>query len=384
MFQIELDSEKLKDIVKKADKICGTLEPSNRKITFFAEGSSLYVFASDGCFSGYFEVSRYIFPKIFSPFEVPLDVVKQFIVELSGKIILIYQNGIVTFKCFNETLRLRVNYVSNEINLPKIPQFAITVPKSHFLNELDFVSCYLEEGQYVNAILNGKTVELIAHNFDMVSYSALKTNSISDAANAVNTVDTIDTKFEYIENSQTEKSGQLALSIPYVSVRHIIKTFDLEEAESFALYLDNFQKKIYIVGKNIYKVCGNDLEEDPIRIRTICKTFKQKLRINNSHLKKLLRRALIAGKFSDINLYTHLGELVAVSRYGSIAYKGSMEIEEIKEEVKFFIKTKAYLFRSALNRIGSQNILIDVTEDLVILTVPSLTRFLILKNNGMQ
>ncbi|MFN3691932.1 MAG: hypothetical protein ACK4R7_03470 [Fervidobacterium sp.] len=379
-FQIELDSEKLKETIKKADKVCGTLEPSNRKITFFAEEGRLYLLASDGCLGGYFEISQYLFSKNFSPFEIPLDVVKQFVSELNGKVNLIYQNGIVTFKCLNETLRLRVNYSSEEVKLPKVPQHYINISRKQLLNEIDFVSCYLEEGQNINVFINGKVIELISHNFGIVAYSVLKAYNIQRYVSQED-----DKKVDVRANENIEdKLNKVALSIPYVSARHTIKVLDLEDNEELKIRYSANEKKVYIEGRNLYKVCGDKPEEGPDRIGSLCKMFKQKFRINNNQLKRLLRRALIAGKFSDMQLYTRSGELVVVSHHGSIAYKGSMEIGETESNNQFSIKTKAYLIRGALNRIGSQNVLVDVIENWAILAAPSLTRFIILKNNTVQ
>lgn len=379
-FQIELDSEKLKEIIKKADKVCGTLEPSNRKITFFAEEGKLYLFATDGCLGGYFEISQYLLSKNFHSFEIPLDVVKQFVAELNGKVSLIYQNGVVTFKCFNETLRLRANYSSEEVKLPKVPQHSIDISKKQFLNEIDFVSCYLEEGQNINIFINGKVMELISHNFGIVAYSVLKAYNTQ---RHVSQEDDEKGDVQAIKNVE-DKLKRVALSIPYVSVRHTIKVLDLEDTEELTIRYSDVEKKMLIKGKNLYKICGDEPEEGPNRIGSLCKMFKQKFRINNSQLKRLLRRALIAGKFSDMQLYTRSGELVVVSQHGSIAYRGSMEIGETESNIQFSIKTKAYLIRSALNRIGSQNVLVDVIEDWAILAAPSLNRFILLKNDIVQ
>jgi len=360
-FTIELDSEKLKNIVKKADRICGTLEPSTRKLTFFTQEGKLYILASDGCFKGYFELSPYLFSKPFPAFEIPLDVVKQFSTELAGRVNLLFQDNTITLKCQNEILRLKVNYVGKEIRIPRPYESIIKLSKKKFLNELDFVSCFLEEGSYANVFLTSNFVEFISHHMGIVSY--------------------VKSKVEKLLEEDNVKFSKMSISIPYVSARHIIKTIDTEETEELRIHFTEGEQQLIIQSANFYTSCGDLPEENPDRIKNLCQMFEAKVRISTTQLQRLLRRALISGKFSDVQLYTRNGELVVVSQSGAIAYKGSIELEST---IPFSVKTKAHLLRSALARIGSQNILIDVVQDYVVLSSPSLSRFLILRNERVQ
>ncbi|MEN3042269.1 MAG: hypothetical protein ABDH59_03070 [Fervidobacterium sp.] len=361
MFTIEIDSGKLKDILKKADKVCGTLEQANRKISLFSYEGKLYFLASDGCLYGYFDLAPYLFPRTFQPFEIPLDVVKQFSLELNGKVNLLFQDNMITFKCQNEILRLRVNYTGKEISFPKTSDSYIRLYRKKFINELDFASCFLEEGSYTNFFITRDCVEFISHHMGIVSYVRLKSES-------------------KLENKD-EEFREFSLRIPYVSSRHIIKALDNEQAEELAIYFDDSVLKLHIKAMNYYTFCGDLAEENPDRIRNLCRSFQPKLRINSLQLQRLLRRSLILGRFSDVQLYTRSGELVVISQHGPIAYRGSMEIEI---NLSFSIKTKAHFLKSALTRIGSQYILVDVIDDYVLLSAPSLSRFLILKNEKIQ
>lgn len=360
-FTIELDSEKLKNIVKRADRICGTLEPSTRKLTFFTQEGKLYVLASDGCFKGYFELAPYLFSKAFPPFEILLDVVKQFSTELVGRVNLLFQDNTITFKCQNEILRLKVNYVGKEIRIPHLYDSMIKLSKKKFLNELDFVSCFLEEGSYANLFLTSNSVEFISHHMGIVAY--------------------VKSKVEKLPEEENLKFDKTSISIPYVSARHIVKTIDTEETEELKIHFAEGEQQLIIQSTNFYTSCGDLPEDNPDKIRNLCQMFDVKSRVNTTQLQKLLRRSLISGRFSDAQLYTRNGELIVVSQSGAIAYKGSIELEST---VPFSVKTKAHLLRSVLARIGSQNILIDVIQDYVVLSSPSLSRFLILRNDRIQ
>lgn len=364
-FTIEIDAEKLKDILKKADRVCGTLEPSNRKLTFFPQEGKLYLMASDSCFRGYFELSPYLFSKPFQPFQISLDVVKQFSSELLGRVNLLFQDGIVTFKCQNEILRLRVNYIEN-MAIQKVPEKMVLVSKKKFLSDFDLASCFIEEGSNVDIFISPNNIELISHHSGMLSYIKLGTQNIEESEEKET--------FEF-------KSGSFSTSIPYVSARHIIKTFDLEEIEEIKIHFDELDQKMYILGNDIFTVCGDKPTETPEKIRNLCNRFQIQAKINAAQLQKLLRRSLISGRFSDTQLYTRNGELVVVSQHGGIAYKGGINTEI---NVNFSIKIKAHLLRSALNRMGSQNVLIGIVDDFVLFSSPSLTRFLILRNERVE
>ncbi|MGC8820257.1 MAG: hypothetical protein ACP5KD_05775 [Fervidobacterium sp.] len=356
VLTIEVDAQKLKDVVKRSDRVCGTLEPSNRRLAFFAQDGKLYALASDGCLKGSFELSPYLFSRSFQPFEISLDVLKQFSSELSGKVNLLIQDGIITFKCQNEILRLKVNYVDN-IQIQKIAEKGIKMVRRKFLSEIDYSSCFLEEGNNVDVFISGNLLELISHYAGILSYVKLNVG-------------------------QNELTGaSYSISIPYVSSRHVVKALDLEESEEIIIYYDEYEKKLHLKSTHLYTLCGDTPAENPERVRNVCSQFKVHSKISASQLQKLLRRSLISGRFSDVQLYTRLGEVVVVSQYGSIAYKGSMEADI---NAIFSVKTKANLLRSALNRIGSQNILVDVIDDFVVFSSPSLTRFLILRNERVQ
>ncbi|HCI30111.1 MAG TPA: hypothetical protein PKI14_07755 [Fervidobacterium sp.] len=365
---LEVDAEKFKNILKKADKVCGTLEPSNRKVLFFVEENEIYVMASDGCLTGFFELSPIYLPKPFPAFEAPLDVVKQFLSELYGKVIFSYQNGILSLKCQTEILQLKVGYVQpqngEELHLPKKEyengEDIVRISKKKFLAELDLVSGYLEEGNYIDIFYSGNYFELLSQHSGIVSYARIKSNLTkeSDAS--------------FLSES---------ISIPFVSARHMIKTMEMEETEDLKILFQESEKGMHIIGESFYTIRGDTPSESPERIRQLCAKASPDCRILTNQLQKVLRRALLAGRFSDIEIYTRSDQIVVVSRYSSIAYKGTLEVE-CKND--FSIKTKAYLLRSAINRLGSQNLIISVVDKFVIIASPSLTRFLILGNKRVQ
>jgi hypothetical protein len=369
-YIVEVEAELLKGIIKKADKVCGTLEPSMRKLVFLSEDESLYVIASDGCLSGYFPVVPF-YSKITSPFEVRLDVVKHFVSELSGKIILHFQDGVLSLKSQNEMMRLRITPFQKDreekIFVPKHPEGAV-FSKRKLLSELDFVSSFLEEGSYVDLYFSRSALEVISQHYGLVAYSRLDVERNTDNPEMVSENDMV----------------SFSVRIPYVSTRHLIKVLEIEETNQVQFSFNPIRNKVVIFSGDTFTMCADIPEETPHVLRNRCSRFEPKIRILSSLLQRLLRRSLIAGRFSDVEIYSRQGEIVVVSQNGPIAYKGSIPIQRESEEVQFSFQTKAFMLRSVLNRIGSQHVLIDNVDEYVLLAPPSLSRFLVVRNQRIQ
>ncbi|MGC9796456.1 hypothetical protein MNL76_05310 [Fervidobacterium riparium] len=361
-YIIEVDSEQIRQAIKKADKVCGTLEPSMRKLTFFAENEKLYLKASDGCFTGFFPLTTFFY-KSLHPFEIPLDVVKQFVSELNGKLTLSFQDGILTLKSQNELLRLRMNFIQEEIKLPSFEN-KVVFQKKRILSELDFVSCFLEEGNYTDLFYAFDRLEIVSSHLGLIAYSKIENRPINEQSDGTG-----------------EKPERFSLSIPYVSTRHLLKALDTEETDSIELSYNPNSDKLLIYCGDVYTMCGDKPERTPDRIREVVRSIVPVARVYKEQIQRLLRRSLISGRFSDVEVYSRHDEIVVVSQQGSIAYKGSVSAEVNAE---FSVKTKAYLLRSALNRIGSQYVVIGNSGEFTLFSSPSLSRFLILRNQRVQ
>uniref|UniRef100_A0A7V4KEK3 DNA polymerase III subunit beta n=1 Tax=Fervidobacterium pennivorans TaxID=93466 RepID=A0A7V4KEK3_FERPE len=368
-YIVEVEAEVLKSIIKKADKVCGTLEPSMRKLVFLSEDERLYIIASDGCLNGYFPVVPF-YSKIASPFEIPLDVVKHFVSELSGKISLHFQDGVLSLKSQNETLRLRIAPFQKDreekVFVPKHTEGAV-FSKRKLLSELDFASSFLEEGSYVDLYFSRNALEVISQHYGLVAYSRLD----------------VERNMENPESVSELNIGSFSIRIPYVSARHLIKVLEIEETNQVHFSFDPIKNKVVIFSGDMFTMCADIPEETPHMLRNLCIRFEPKIRILSSLLQRLLRRSLIAGRFSDVEIYSRHGEIVVVSQHGSIAYRGSIPIEGESEEIRFSFQTKAFMLRSVLNRIGSQYVLIDNVNEYVLLAPPSLSRFLVVRNKGI-
>jgi hypothetical protein len=164
----------------------------------------------------------------------------------------------------------------------------------------------------------------------------------------------------------------------------LIKVLEIEETNQVQFSFNPIRNKVVIFSGDTFTMCADIPEETPHVLRNRCSRFEPKIRILSSLLQRLLRRSLIAGRFSDVEIYSRQGEIVVVSQNGPIAYKGSIPIQRESEEVQFSFQTKAFMLRSVLNRIGSQHVLIDNVDEYVLLAPPSLSRFLVVRNQRIQ
>ncbi|ODN30681.1 hypothetical protein [Fervidobacterium thailandense] len=368
MYTLEIGVERLKEAVKKADKTCGTLEPTNRKLVFTVANEKLYVLATDGCLTGIFEISPFIFSKAFSAFEVPLDVVKQFLSELSGTLIFSYQDQILTLKCYSETLRLRTSrptlqnlqdpHFSREIaTYLRKPLAFLRVNRRRFISSLDFVSAYLEEGTKVDVVFHGGDILLFSESSGVLTHSRLQSFE--------NDLDDLDSVW----------SAYAPLSIPFVSSRHLIKALEVEQVEEIELWEE--RGKLLVAGQSLYISCADKPELSHLEILGLLRNLTPQGRIPTRSLQKVLRRALIAGRYSEVDIQSRHGQLTFISHHGSITYKASLETSV---EANFSVKARAYVLRTVLGRLNSQNTLISVEGQHVIFYSPSLTMFILLRN----
>lgn len=370
MYTLEIDVQIFKEAIKRADKTCGTLEPMNRKLVFSPVSDKMYIFATDGCLTGIFEICPFLFSKPFSAFEVPLDVLKQFLSELSGTLVFNYQDQVLTLKCHGETLRLRTGRPSmqNFQQFKEIltdfrkPPSPLRVNRRRFLSALDFVSAYLEEGSKVDVLFQGENILLFAESSGILTHSRIRTFESLLA-------------FEERELSNTQNSPCASLSIPFVTTRHLIKVLDIDEVEELELWEE--KGKLFLSSRSLYISCADKPELSHVEILQTLQNLKFQGRIPTKSLQRVLRRALISGRYSEVDIHSKYGQLIFISHHGGITYKASLDVPVV---ANFSVKARAYMLRMVLGRLNSQNTLVSVEGQYTIFYSPSMTMFVILKN----
>lgn len=368
---MEIEATRLKNAVVKADKVCGSLEPSNRKLSFIVDNGRLYAVASDGCLSGYFDLGPFLFQRPFAPFEVPLDILKQFLSELSGHLTLTYQDQIFTLRAMGEVLRLKVNRSSyiersrGDFSLIKEAVWYAGISKRRLLGDLDLVSSFLEEGAKAELHISSAGVEMCSHHAGIASY----------------------TSHEWPKLELLNRGGSWPvpenLSVPYVTSRHLLKVLEQESSDTVEISHDGSRLFFRFGGElgglplSFYSLCGDRTEGFISTLRAVTREAQIVGRIPSRHLLRILRRSLIVGRFSEVELRGEPGTVVVFAQHSGIAYRASIDVEL---DLAFSTRVRAYLLRSALNRLGTQNVLVSVRRDFVLFFTPSLTRFILLPN----
>ncbi len=345
-------SDTFNNLLKKIDRICGTLEPTTRRVGFLRFAGQEYLYGTDGCFEGFLLISNKAEGKIFqnyiSAVEIPLDILKTFLKDVKGDVEISIGTEDIFVKVYRENLKVRTGIIDKTLDFTQ-EEFS-KVDKNVLTKKLDFVSGYLEEGNFVDLFFHPTYLELISHNYGITAYTKLPL--------------------------ETKRVGKLALS--FVSVRHFVKTLELEENDEFLISpIDGG-----VVGTsndNYYRICASYLQHSSEKIAEVVRNFEPKAYVEVERFSNMLKKSLVAGKFADVVVYSMDDELVVNSFQRGIVYKATTDITT-KERILFSFKTKSYFLRSALVRIGSKKVLFGTYNEYVILSSLNRERFLVVKN----
>ncbi len=347
-----IKSDILNKLLKKLDRICGTLEPTTRRIGFLRFAGQEYLYGTDGCFEGFLLLSGEgkIFQNYISPVEVPLDILKTFLKDVKGDVEISISTEDIFLKAYKENLKVRTGILDKRLDFTE-EEFS-KVGKNELIKKLDFVSGYLEEGNFVDLFFHPTHLELISHNYGITAYTKLPL--------------------------ETKRLGKLAL--PFVSVRHFVKTLELEENDEFLT--TPVDEPLGIIGNsngNYYRICASYLQHSSEKIAEVVRNFEPKAYVETERFSNMLKKSLVAGKFADVVVYSMDDELVVNSFQRGIVYKATTDMT-IKKRISLSFKTKSYFLRSALTRIGSKKILLGTYDEYVILASLNRERFLVIRN----
>lgn len=366
MFNVELEAERLRESLTKLDKLCGNLEPSNRKLALIPFEGKLYVAANDGCLHGYFELAEHTPQPIFPPFEVPLDIVKQFVSELRGLVTIVHEENLFTLKAEGEVLRLRTAKLQKperyleDLSRADVLEWYTGISKRRFTSDLDLVSSFLEEGARAEIHLSAGSLEMCSSHGGILSYT------------------TYELSLDEQLRGMFDGFGE-SLSVPYVTARHVLKVLELETSDSLDIAQDRgrfFLRPGNLCGA-LYSFCGDRTELPVAYLRDVTKQIRMGGHVQARALFRVLRRSLVVGRASEVELVGEPGALVAFAQHPGITYRATVDAAL---DIRFRTRVRAYFLRSALNRLGSQNILVGLSGEFLLLFTPSLTRFVLLLN----
>ncbi|QTA38717.1 hypothetical protein JYK00_04195 [Thermosipho ferrireducens] len=344
-MKITIHTEILREAINHIDKICGSIEPSVRYVGFSYNRGYLTLYGTDGCLSVRIPVGK-INPTTLS-FNASLDILKAFLQDLSGEISLYSDGNYIVLKARSESIKLKVDtfkFTSFEDRAEHLG----SIHTGSFVNDLDFVSAHLEEGSMIDIFFHDFLKMAAEHN-SIICY----------------------TRREMLKFSRT-----LAWSVPYFSVRHIVKSF--KKLPQKELHFGMGINHLVFKSKYTYNLCGENISENFTRLDLLENEIKNAFFIASSNLKMLrhfLRRSMILGKYTHVKIAGKNDKLIFYSSKNGLEYKGI-----IKTAVKktFYTEVPAYFFRSVLNRIGGENIKIALGDKFLIVTTSQHKRYIFL------
>ncbi|OQY08744.1 MAG: hypothetical protein B6I29_04910 [Marinitoga sp. 4572_148] len=277
-----IPTKRLLKITEFADKFCGKVEPMHRYIYLYFD-KVLRVSMTDGC-----AIADIYFSKEFFPFK---NIYKISIQHLKGllKGLKEEKTPFVRMLALDEGLKVELDDVTLNIEsendekpeiILKNPELITNINLKKYIANLDFCSVQSLEGDLIN-IVSDNDYEFWGYfeGYNMITYSHFGRSKI-----------------------------KFSMEIPYVTVRHIIKSLSLLTEERIGLYLN--ENSIFIKGKGIkINICGainpvisnikpaiNPLESKKINL----KTLRDILNKTYTSLPANVRVFLILGKESYI------------------------------------------------------------------------------------
>ncbi|MCP5456089.1 MAG: hypothetical protein H7A30_07505 [Thermotogae bacterium] len=252
---------KLKNTIELLDNFTGTVEPSYRKLSLYYD-NSLKIYASDGCAN-----ITINFSGDFLPFEgiytIPVQYLKGLLKENKNKTDDVVKISIdeknLTFE-FRE-MRFSTSYLKENFNVFPSKNFKILFRTkiSEFTDKIDFTSCAASEGDLIN-IVSKKNKCFFQYNsgyFEAIAFFS-------------------------------ESNEDFVYSLPYVTVRHILKSFSKIKKDLILTVGITKEKLIFYVPGIIVESCfDNEYIFDPGLRKT---SYLENQIIDSSYFKNALNK----------------------------------------------------------------------------------------------
>ncbi|GAB6189809.1 hypothetical protein JCM30566_15510 [Marinitoga arctica] len=329
-----IPTKRLLKITEFADKFCGKVEPIHRYIYLYFD-KVLRVSMTDGC-----AVADIYFSKEFFPFEkvykIPIQHLKGLLKGLKEEI-----TPFVRMLALDEGLKIELDEVtlnieSENVEKPKIflknPQVIANIDLKKFISNIDFCSVQALEGELIN-ITSDNDQELWGYfqGYNMITYS-------------------------YLGKAKTKFS----MEIPYVTIRHLIKSLSLITEDKIELYLN--ENSIFIKGKGIkISICGA-FESMVSDINIKIKPLESK-KINLKKMKSVLNKTYTSLP-SNTRVFLMLGResyILAKDKNTTLTWK-----IDLRFKYKYLSEINHRKLRSILSRID-ENSFIELDEKKIII-----------------
>ncbi len=297
MTKIEMESSRLKKIIKYADLITGSDKNEPGMRLYYDEG--LKVYATDGGIQTHFRIKTEC-DEFMGVYELHIPTLKLFLDRGYDEIpvVLHLNEKEVTFRFENEMLSL---FQPGTVTVPEIPVFRTlgNAEFSSFMNGLDFASIIMPENDYIYFFVRDGLLYVI----------------------------TIHDDFFTLYNSK-EFFDDLEVKVPYHNIRHFVKSLSLIKNKDLKIGINSEEIRMAFQTSGI--------------ITHVCTEF-------NSHEES-------AYLLNTINLYEMLEPLGVIefnsfknilAKTSRISKNGNIELEILDEELKISVRRKNLYYSSS-------------------------------------
>lgn len=337
----------LNNVTEFLDNFCGTTEPSTRNAYFFYD-KGLKIFATDNCGSVVVNFTRE-----FLPFEGVAIIPIQYLKGLTRgknkkseeivKISINKDHVLFTFEEMNLSTEIK-----KESSIPDIIKNfeSLTIDSlNELIKKIDFVSASANEDDIINIFTRNKTIK-----FSYIS------------------------NYYYVESEFSKSKINFSLSIPYISIRHVVKSLKkLRKNSKVSIGIEQ-NKLILLVPGVIINLCTKEFHNDILKLEKF--KIQEEIKIKSDQIKKALDKMYISFKKNNV-------AFIVLSTNGSYIYKEENNSHlswklDIKTENKYLIQIHIRKLRTILTRMP-ENLLFKITESKLIISDLKNTKFTILQ-----
>ncbi len=220
---IRIDHQNFFRLIKIFDRSIGTIEPAKRKIYFYTDQSKLMAYGSDGCLTTELEISNGDLGEKF--YIAPLDDLKMLLSREKDEIVEMKFDSTLQISKGTEILSILHPFGPDPRVVSELSA-SFKVGKVQFRNAMDIGSILLREGQ--NAFLGSRKGKLFSLSEDHGHIG-------------IAFMDFEGEKFEF--------------EIPYESIRHAVKVFEILKSEKLNIGYDHFFEIDFDGGK--MRICNS-------------------------------------------------------------------------------------------------------------------------------
>ncbi|AKI97316.1 hypothetical protein [Kosmotoga pacifica] len=344
-MKIKLTAIEYRKLLELSEKFAGSVEPGYRFLRLYY-WKGLRAFITDGC--GKLEVPL---KKECSPFKgsyiIPLDHARVLKEQLQDEasIIIVGEDQDLSIYAGGEKLRIEKARTEGIPRMERKFENLLLLKKSAFKNALDFSSAINDEGDNISFIFKDGVVCMVSSSHGMSVMNFL--------------------------NEQA--SRDLQAHVPYVTVRHLVKTLELMKAEE--LYFGEGIEDLGIkAGVFLFSICAdreetfNSVPQRP-KAETKVTIEKSQLLFSVRKMTKLVSRGMGVLMFSDRGSIRFMLK-TGTFRYEKTVYKGSFE--------NFVARLDPHRLRSALSRMNAGKIELFLYKKQLVLTGKGIGQYLLI------